>query len=86
MFPTAQNKFRPVKFEVRPEEPQVLEAELSPLLSSGLRALMFNKGADFKKHCQAAEMIVEAIPTMFGEVGGGLDGRIGVTGRMRRSL
>ena len=38
-----QNKFRPVKFEVRPEEGQLLEAELGPLLSPGLRALMFNK-------------------------------------------
>ena len=47
----------------------MLEAELSPLLSPGLRALMFNKGADFKKHCQGAEMIVEALPALFGEVG-----------------
>lgn len=56
----------------------MLEAELSPLLSPGLRALMFNKGADFKKHCQGADMIIEALPTLFGEVGDGAAGGEGL--------
>ena len=32
---------------------------------------MFNKASDFKKHCEAAATLVEALPTLFDEVGGG---------------
>ena len=57
----------------------MLETELSPLLSPSLRSLMFNKGSDFKKHCEAASTLVEALPNLFDEVGVGRG-----TGRMQR--
>jgi hypothetical protein len=60
---------RPSKFEVRPDEAATLEADLSPLLSPGLRALMFN--GDFKKHCQACELLVENMQGYQQEVSGG---------------
>ncbi|GAX77872.1 hypothetical protein CEUSTIGMA_g5314.t1 [Chlamydomonas eustigma] len=68
-----KGKFRPTKFEVRPEEGTVLEGELSALLSPALKGLMFNKAGDFKKHCEAAGILVEALPGIFNEVMSCLD-------------
>jgi hypothetical protein len=72
-----QGKFRPSKFEMRPEEGTVLEGELSSLLSPTLKGLMFNKSGDFKKYCEAASALTEALPTIFNEVCGSSNKEMG---------
>ena len=52
--------------QVRPDEAATLEAELSPLVSTPLRAALFSK--DFKKHCEAAAVLVDACGTLTEEV------------------
>ncbi|KAJ9516595.1 hypothetical protein QJQ45_015220 [Haematococcus lacustris] len=66
-----KGKYRPAKLEIRPDEAPTLEAEFSPLLSSHLKSLMFHK--DFKKHCEAADAVREALPGMYDEVMSVLD-------------
>eukprot|EP00198_Chlamydomonas_reinhardtii_P006227 XP_001695563.1 microtubule associated protein [Chlamydomonas reinhardtii] len=64
--PPQQGRFRPAKLQIMPDEPQTLEAELGPLLSPALKAAAFSK--DFKKHCEAADMITRSLPTNYDDV------------------
>ncbi|GLC42611.1 hypothetical protein PLESTB_001118900 [Pleodorina starrii] len=61
-----KGRFRPAKLQIMPDEPQTLEAEFSPMLGPALRAAAFSK--DFKKHCEAADMLTRALPHMYDEV------------------
>ncbi|PNH12606.1 Protein MOR1 [Tetrabaena socialis] len=61
-----KGRYRPTKLQIMPDEAQTLEAEFSHMLSPALKAAAFNK--DFKKHCEAADMITRAMPGMFDEV------------------
>ncbi|GIL58886.1 hypothetical protein Vafri_13702 [Volvox africanus] len=61
-----KGRFRPAKLQIMPDEPQTLEAEFSPMMSPALRAAAFNK--DFKKHCEAADMVTKALPAVYDEV------------------
>ncbi|KAG2440105.1 hypothetical protein HXX76_004219 [Chlamydomonas incerta] len=61
-----KGRFRPAKLQVMPDEPQTLEAEMGPLLSPALKAAAFSK--DFKKHCEAADMITKSLHTNYDDV------------------
>ncbi|EFJ44246.1 microtubule organizing protein mora [Volvox carteri f. nagariensis] len=61
-----KGRFRPAKLQIMPDEAVTLEAEFSPMLSPALRAAAFSK--DFKKHCEAADMLIKALPVVYDEV------------------
>ena len=72
--------------QVRADEPATLESELSLLMGGALRTLAFSK--DFKKHCEAMALLVDACGTMPEEVRWGLWGagsRVGVGHGMSES-
>lgn len=61
-----QAKFKTSKFEIRPDDAQQLESDLSNLASPSFQALLFAK--DFKKQCAAAEMLKDALTDCYDEV------------------
>ncbi|KAG1675584.1 hypothetical protein FOA52_014172 [Chlamydomonas sp. UWO 241] len=67
-----KGKYRSSKFEVRPDEAATLEVELAPLLGGALKGAMLSK--EFKRHCEAAAMLVDAASgALYEEVLGSLD-------------
>eukprot|EP00798_Chlamydomonas_sp_ICE-L_P001437 gene1437-32811_t len=68
-----RGKFRSSKFEIRPEEAQDLEKEISLLLSPPMRALMFVAAAAkqhaFKRHSEASQLIMDQLGDIYEEVG-----------------
>uniref|UniRef100_A0A7S0RW58 TOG domain-containing protein n=1 Tax=Chlamydomonas leiostraca TaxID=1034604 RepID=A0A7S0RW58_9CHLO len=63
-----KGKYKPAKLELRPDEAATLENEITPVISTQLKALMFGK--DFKQHCQAADLVRDAVGTSYDEVQG----------------
>ncbi|GIL97467.1 hypothetical protein Vretimale_3111 [Volvox reticuliferus] len=61
-----KGRFRPAKLQIMPDEAQTLEAEFSPMMSPALRAAAFSK--DFKKHCEAADMVTKVLPAVYDDV------------------
>lgn len=61
-----------MKYEVRADDTAEMEALLAPLTSAKLRAVMLER-ADFKKHCEACAMLVEALPGLGDEAVSCLD-------------
>lgn len=56
-------RFKPSKFELRPDEAQTLEAEITPLLSPHMKGLMWHK--DFKKHCEAIDLVRDRLGDLY---------------------
>ncbi|KAG1659479.1 hypothetical protein FOA52_005506 [Chlamydomonas sp. UWO 241] len=70
-----KGRYRPSKFEVRADEPATLESEFTPLLGSGLRTLMFDPKKDFRKYCNALDVLGAGLASgdMVAEIMGVLD-------------